>query len=191
MILICLGHHRVTEYLMDLTFVVGCPSCPTWQVGCYCSKSPLASIAQICRQKIVQYVLGHPVFDNDPLTHCVWWSIKSMSTKCGPDGTSCKQGRVRVSSSSGSGSSLEQEDGVRVARPLRQRLPRRLERRLRAHVRHRLQAPAVLPEVLKRREKERGFVNARFLCCARASDQQARLVLEVRLNTVRPGKLWT
>ena len=169
MILICLGHHRVTEYLMDLTFVVGCPSCPTWQVGCYCSKSPLASIAQICRQKIVQYVLGHPVFDNDPLTHCVWWSIKSMSTKCGPDGTSCKQGRVRVSSSSGSGSSLEQEDGVRVARPLRQRLPRRLERRLRAHVRHRLQAPAVLPEVLKGRERFREHAFPLLRACLRST----------------------
>ena len=45
--------------------------------------------------------------------------------------------------------SLEQEDGVGVAGPLGERLPRRLEGRLRAHVRHRLQAPSVLAEVLQ------------------------------------------
>ena len=52
--------------------------------------------------------------------------------------------------------SLEQEDGVGVAGPLGERLPRRLEGRLRAHVRHRLQAPAVLAEVLQ----ENGEVKA-------------------------------
>ena len=45
--------------------------------------------------------------------------------------------------------SLEEEDGVGVAGPLWERLPRRLEGRLRAHVRHRLQAPSVLAQVLQ------------------------------------------
>ena len=45
--------------------------------------------------------------------------------------------------------SLEEEDGVGVAGPLGERLPRRLEGRLRAHVRHRLQAPSVIAQVLQ------------------------------------------